>query len=163
MAKTIGFEGCKLNASYPNANYGSEQWRWGKTGTGARYAGYSRLFHGYDRQAGTGEVDADIGLILDAKRRAAEAAASRWTAGAANLALRPGLILELRHFYGMKDTERITALVTGITLRHRVRWPANLAVPMEGAGGEISEVRGECMDWGSGAEKRFCPSELAII
>ncbi|MDR2394377.1 MAG: phage late control D family protein [Treponema sp.] len=157
MTKTIGFEGCKLNASYPNANYGSEQWKWGKTEKGARYAGYSRLFHGYDRQVGTEEVDADITLILDAKRRVAEEAASRWTAGAANLALRPGLILELRHFYGMNDTERITALVTGITLHHRVRWPANLAVRMEGADGEISEVRGECMDWGGGAEKRFCP------
>jgi uncharacterized protein involved in type VI secretion and phage assembly len=162
MTKTIGFEGYKLNASYPNANYGSQQWKWGKTEKGARYAAYSRLFHGYDRQVETEEVDADIRLILDAKRRVAEAAASRWTAGAANLALRPGLILELRHFYGMKDTELITALVTGITLHHRVRWPADLAVRMEGAGGEISEVRGECMDWGGSAEKRFCPPPVRV-
>jgi uncharacterized protein involved in type VI secretion and phage assembly len=157
MTKAIGFEGCKLNAAYPNANYGSPQWKWGNIEKGARYANYSRLFHGYDRQAGTGEVDDDITLILEAQRRAAEEATSRWTAGTANLALRPGLILELGHFYGMNDQDLITALVTGTKLHHRVRWPADLAVGMEGDGGEISEVRGECIDWGGSAAKRYCP------
>ncbi|MDR2743032.1 MAG: phage late control D family protein [Treponema sp.] len=158
MTKTIGFEGFKLNATYPNANYGSDQWKWGKTDKGDRYVSYSRLFHGYDRQSGTAEVDDDITLILQVRRRVEEAAKSRWTAGAANLALRPGLILELRHFYGMQDRENITALVTNTRLHHRVRWPATLAVRMEDTGGEITEVQGECMDWGSAAEKRFCPN-----
>ncbi|MDR2663878.1 MAG: phage late control D family protein [Treponema sp.] len=158
MTKTIGVDGFKLNALYPNANYGSDQWKWGKTGKGDCYEGYNRLFHGYDRQVETGEVDADIRLILEAQRRVAEQAKSRWTAGAANLALRPGLILELEHFYGMKDKERIIALVTNTRLHHRVRWPANLAVRLEDAEGEMTEVRGDCMDWGSTAEKRFCPN-----
>jgi hypothetical protein len=157
MSKTIGFEGLKLNASYPNANYGSDHWKWGKTEKGDRYAIYSRLFHGYDRQAETGEVDDDIALILEARRRATEQAKARWTAGAANLALRPGLILKLRHFYGMKDQESITALVTGISLHHKMRWPSYLAVHLEDSGEEITEVQGICVDWGTGAEKRFCP------
>jgi uncharacterized protein involved in type VI secretion and phage assembly len=158
MTKTIGFDGLKLNALYPNANYGSDQWKWGKTEKGTRHASYSRLFHGYDRQVGTAEVDADIQLSLEALRRTAEQAKARWTAGAGNLALRPGLILELRHFYGMQDRESITALVTNTQLHHRVRWPANLAVRLEDAEGEITEIQGDCIDWGSTAEKRFCPA-----
>ncbi|MDR1986072.1 MAG: phage late control D family protein [Treponema sp.] len=157
MSKTIGFDGFKLNATYPNAIYGSDQWKWGKTEKGKRYASYNRLFHSYDRQAGTAEVDADVTLILKARQRTAEQAKTRWTAGAANLALRPGIILELRHFYGMKDQDLITALVTGITLHHRARWPPDLAVRMEGSEGEITEVQGECLDWGKDTEKRFCP------
>ncbi|MDR2758062.1 MAG: phage late control D family protein [Spirochaetaceae bacterium] len=158
MTKTIGFDGFKLNATYPNLTYGSDQWKWGRTEKGERYAGYNRLFHSYDRQAGTAEVDADLMLILEARRRATEQSKNRWTAGATNLALRPGLILELRHFYGMKDRDLITALVTGITLHHRSRWPSYLAARMEDSGGEITEVQGTCLDWGKDAEKRFCPA-----
>jgi hypothetical protein len=157
MTKTIGFEGHRLGAAYPGVNYGSDQWKWGKTGTGDRYANYGRLFHGYAPQTEHDEVDRDIKLILDARRRVAEQAKARWTGEAANLALRPGLILELRHFYGMKDRELITALTTGMSLHHRTRWPADLAAPLEAPGEEITQVRGECMDWGSGVEKRFCP------
>jgi hypothetical protein len=157
MAHTIGIDGFKLSASYPNANYGSEQWKWGNTGEGSRYLNWIRLFHGYERNTAASEVDQDIDLILRARRRVTEQAKARWTAGTVNMALRPGLILELRHFYGMKDRELITALVTGATLHHRTRWPSNLAVRMEGAGGELTEVRGECIDWGAGTEKRFCP------
>ncbi|MDR3116089.1 MAG: phage late control D family protein [Treponema sp.] len=159
MTNTIGVDGFHLNATYPQANYGSAQWRWGKTAKGERYITGNRLFHSYDRNAQPQEIDDDIRLILEAQQRAAEQAKSRWTAEAANLALRPGLILELRHFYGMKDRELITALVTGITLHHRTQWPANLAVRMEeGAEGELTEVRGDCVDWGGSAEKRFCPN-----
>jgi uncharacterized protein involved in type VI secretion and phage assembly len=158
MSNSIGFEGLKLNATYPNTNYGSEGWKWGKTETGSRYAGYNRLFHGYDSRAETGEVDDDIALILEARRLAAEQDKSRWTAAAPNLVLRPGLILSLGHFYGSKDREFITALVTGITLRHRARWPADLAAAKaEEAGGEFTEVRAACVNWGKEAEKRFCP------
>jgi hypothetical protein len=155
MTAAIGFDGSKLNTSYPNANYGSDQWKWGKTSAGDRYTIQNHLFHGYDRKAETGEIDDDIALILAARRRAAEIAKSAWKGGAANLVLRPGLILELSHFYGTKDRDRITALVTGTRLHHRSVWPANLAVRLEGSGGEISEVLCECIDWGSGAEKRF--------
>jgi uncharacterized protein involved in type VI secretion and phage assembly len=157
MANAIGVDGFYLNATYPQTNYGSDQWQWGKTAKSDRHITSSRLFHSYDKNTPAVEIDADIRLILDAQRRTAEQAKSRWTAETANLALRPGLILELRHFYGMKDRELITALVTGITLHHRARWPTHLAVHMEGSGGEITEVQGYCMDWGSGTEKRFCP------
>jgi hypothetical protein len=156
MTAAIGFDGSRLNASYPNANYGSDQWKWGKTSEGDRYVLQDRLFHGYDRRAETGEIDDDIAMILAARQRAAEIGKSSWKGGAANLALRPGLILELSHFYGTKDRDRITALVTGTRLHHRSVWPANLAVRLEGSGGEIGEVLCECIDWGSGAEKRFC-------
>ncbi|MDR2444513.1 MAG: hypothetical protein LBD44_01055 [Spirochaetaceae bacterium] len=159
MTETIGFEGNRLGASYPNVNYGSDEWKWGKTGAGDRYANYGRLFHSYEPQTAHDEVDRDIKLILEVRRRVAEQAKARWTAEAANLVLRPGLILELRHFYGMKDRELITALVTGITLHHRARWPENLAVRMEEAGEEMTQVGADCMDWGSSAEKRFCPNQ----
>ncbi|MDR1353784.1 MAG: phage late control D family protein [Treponema sp.] len=159
MTHAVGVDGFVLNTTYPQANYGSDQWKWGRTGRGARHCVGSRLFHGYEQQTPPAEIDGDLRLILEARRRAAAAAKSRWTAAAANLALRPGLILELRHFYGMKDRELITALVTRITLRHRTRWPSFLAVSREGAGEERAEVRGECVDWGSGAEKRFCPEQ----
>ncbi|MDR1251191.1 MAG: phage late control D family protein [Treponema sp.] len=157
MTQTIGVDGLKLSASYPNANYGSDQWKLGKTENGSRYLNYHSFFHSYERQTELAEVDKDIALILEAKRRAAAQAKARWTLGAANLALRPGIVLELRHFYGMKDGDCITALVTGTRLRHRVRWPADLAVRLEDSVGELSEVQGDCMDWGSTAEKRFCP------
>jgi hypothetical protein len=158
MTAAIGLDGSALNASYPNANYGSERWKWGKTSAGDRYTIQNRLFHGYDRRAETGEIDDDIALILAARQRAAEIGKSSWKGGAANLALRPGLILELSHFYGTKDRDRITALVIGTRLHHRSVWPANLAVRLEDSGGEINEVLSECIDWGSGAEKRFCPN-----
>ncbi|MDR1030662.1 MAG: phage late control D family protein [Treponema sp.] len=157
MTQTIGVDGFKLSTSYPNANYGSDQWKWGNTEKGSRYLHYHRFFHGYERRTETTEVDEDIRLILEAQCRTAAQAKARWTFGAANLALRPGLILELRHFYGMKDRDCIMALVTGTKLHHRVRWPVDLAVRMEDSGGELSEVQGDCMDWGSTAEKRFCP------
>jgi uncharacterized protein involved in type VI secretion and phage assembly len=157
MGQTIGFDGFKLSASYPNANYGSETWKWGSTGTGDRHVNARRLFHGYERETENSEVDKDVQLILEARRRTAEQAKAQWTAAAANLALRPGLILKLEHFYGKKDGEAVTALVTGITLRHKARWPVDLAAKAEDSGGEITEVEGVCVDWGEKAEKRFCP------
>jgi hypothetical protein len=157
MSKAIGVDGFYLNTTYPETNYRSERWKWGKTGRGERYVTAGRLFHRYDQNTDSTKIDEDLRLILEAGQRAEEGAASRWTAEAANLSLRPGLILELGHFYGMNDKEHITALVTGSTLHHRSRWPSNLAVRVEGADGELTEVRGDCVDWGAGAEKRFCP------
>jgi uncharacterized protein involved in type VI secretion and phage assembly len=158
MAASIGFDGFKLDATYPNANYGSGKWKWGKTGNGDRLISQSRLFHGYDPQTETSEVDDDIDLILEAKRLSSEQSKSRWTAAAPNLALRPGLILGLGHFYGAKDRQAIIALVVGISLRHRSRWPSDLAAAAEtDSQGELTEVQAECVDWGRDAEKRYCP------
>jgi hypothetical protein len=157
MSQAIGFDGFALDASYPNAAYGSDAWKWGDTNQGSRHIRQRRLFHSYERETDAGEVDRDIERILEAGRLSAAQDKDRWTAGTANLALRPGLILELRHFYGRNDPEVITALATGIVLRHQARWPVNLAGWTEDAGGELTEVRGTCVDWGSGAERRFCP------
>ncbi|MDR0630308.1 MAG: phage late control D family protein [Treponema sp.] len=158
MSRSIGFDGFKLSAPYPDANYGSDQWKWGKTGEGDRYVNQRRLFHGYEREAEKGEVDKDVARILEVRRLTVEQDKVRWTAGAGNLALRPGLILELGHFYGKKDRDVFIALVTAITLRHRALWPVDFAAAVEGSGGEITEVEGSCVNWGKDAEKRFCPS-----
>ena len=153
----IGVDGFKVNAMYPDSNYGSDNWQQGRTGPGSRHIVYSRLFHGYDVSAGTGEIDADIALILTAMTRAAEQGKRLLKGAAANIALRPGVALELRHFYGQRDDTVNTILVTGITLRRRALWPSNLAVWAEDAGGEITEVEFEGIDWGRDAVKRFCP------
>jgi uncharacterized protein involved in type VI secretion and phage assembly len=153
----IGVDGVKLIAMYPNANYGSDQWKQGSTGAGAQYVNYNGLFHGYDKSVSTDEVDADIKLILAARMRAAAQAKARMSGGAANIALRPGAILNLGHFYGKEDRTVNAVLVTGIRLKQKTRWREDLAVRPGGAGGEMSEVRFECIDWGKDAEKRFCP------
>jgi uncharacterized protein involved in type VI secretion and phage assembly len=158
-AKAIGVDGFYLNATYPQTNYRSEQWKRGKTNQGERYITVGRLFHSYDRNTGPAKIDEDLRLILDVRQRAEEEAKSRWTAAADNLSLRPGLILELAHFYGMNDQEHITALVTGSVLHHRSRWPSYLAVRVEDGDGELTEVRGNCMDWSGGEEKRYCPGQ----
>jgi hypothetical protein len=157
MGQTIGFDGFRLSASYPNAAYGSETWKWGSIGTGERYANQRQLFHGYERETPNSDVDRDVALILEARHRTTEQAKARWTASAENLALRPGLILKLGHFYGKNDTEGITALVTGATLLHKARWPVDLAAAAEDSGAETTAVEGTCVDWGERAVKRFCP------
>jgi uncharacterized protein involved in type VI secretion and phage assembly len=157
VASGIGVDGVRLAAMYPSANYGSDQWKKGKTGAGLRCVNYSGLFHGYDRAVSTDEVDADIGRILAARLRATAIAKSRISGRAANIALRPGVMLELGHFYGMGDSTTNTALVSGIKLRRRARWRPDLAVRPEGAGGELTEVCFDCIDWGKDSEKRFCP------
>jgi hypothetical protein len=157
MTQTIGVDGFYLNATYPQTSYRSERWKWGKTNKGERYITANRLFHSYDQNTDPTKIDYDIQLMLEAGQMAEERAKSRWTAEAANLSFRPGLILELGHFYGMYDRENITALVTETTLHHRARWPASLAVRVESAAGELSEIRGNCVDWGANVIKRYCP------
>jgi hypothetical protein len=156
----IGVDGFKLNAMYPNDNYGSDDWKKGKTAPGCRYITCAGLFHGYDVSVETGEVDSDIDLILTAKTRAADIAKKRITGAAANIALRPGVTLDLGHFYGQNDRSVNTVLVTGIRLRHRTVWPADLAVWAEGATGELTEVQFDGIDWGKKEVKRFCPPSL---
>jgi hypothetical protein len=156
----IGVDGFKLNATYPDLNYGSDNWKKGKTDLGCRYITCAGLFHGYDVSVETGEVDGDIDLILTAKTRASDIAKKRITGAAANIALRPGVALELGHFYGHSDRSVNTVLVTGIRLRHRTVWPEDLAVWAESATGELTEVQFDGIDWGKKAVKRFCPPSL---
>jgi hypothetical protein len=157
IAGGIGVDGFKLNAMYPSRNYGSEEWKTGKTAAGNRYLSYGSLFHGYDVDAESGEIDDDIKLILAAKARASDIARTRITGTAENIALCPGTILELRHFYGQRDGTVNTVLVTGIKLHRRARWPADLAVRTEFETGEAGEVIFSGIDWGKDTEKRFCP------
>ncbi|MDR0556804.1 MAG: phage late control D family protein [Treponema sp.] len=157
VTRSIGVDGFKVSAVYPNADYGSDQWKWGGTEPGARHIHRNGLFHTYDRDAQPAEVDDDIRLILAARRMETEREKALWTAGTTAMSFRPGLVLELRHFYGMKDSEVMTAMVTHTTLRHRTVWPVELAARTESVAGEITEVRGSCLEWGSGAERRFCP------
>jgi hypothetical protein len=163
MTETIGVDGVSINALYPNANYGSDQWKMGSVAKGNRFVSHSRLFHGYERQTPESEIDRDIAMILEARQGIAGQAKSRWTAGAPNLALRPALILKLSHFYGAVDNEAFTALVTGIRLHHRVLWPSDLAVSPEGSNsGEVTEVTADCIDWGTNVEKRYYPEEKLV-
>ncbi|MDR3170103.1 MAG: phage late control D family protein [Treponema sp.] len=164
ITETMGVDGVELTAPYPNANYGSDQWRQGVTSKGSRYFNFNRMFHGYERDTENAEVDADIKLILDARYRALQLAKSKWTGEALNVALQPGRILELVHFYGMRDKRIITAQVTGVRLHCRMAWPQDLAVSPEGRDlGETLEVRCECMNYGSGVQdKRYCAGALEL-
>jgi hypothetical protein len=157
--RRIGVDGFKLNAVYPNQNYGSEQWKIGDAAAGNRYVCYSSLFHSYDVDAESSEIDDDIKLILDAKARAAYIAESYINGAAESIALIPGAVLELRHFYGQKDNTVNTVLVTGIRLRTRARWPVDLASRPEDSGGEGVKVEFDGIDWGKDAVKRFCPPD----
>ncbi|MDR3337966.1 MAG: phage late control D family protein [Treponema sp.] len=158
MADRIGTDGLEVNASYPDANHGSPNWRAGETGPLKRYFAYNRLFHGYERNTPTAEIDDDIMLILDARRRTLELSKSVWTGEAANLLLQPGAILELAHFYGKNNNTRIKARITASRLHCRTSWPQTLAVPPEGAAGETLNTAVTCMNYGGGndREKRFC-------
>jgi uncharacterized protein involved in type VI secretion and phage assembly len=158
MNRSIGFDGFKLSAAYPDTNYGSEQWQWGQTGKGERCLHQRSLFHAYERATPVDDVDRDVALIMEARRLTMEQDKDRWTAAAPNLALRPGLILELAHFYGAKDREMVTALVTRSSLHHHTRWPTALAVGSGDPGGEVTEVRAVCVDWGKKSKKRYCPA-----
>ncbi|MDR2659217.1 MAG: phage late control D family protein [Spirochaetaceae bacterium] len=153
----IGVDGFKLNAMYPALNYGSDNWKQGKTDPGCRYATYTGLFHGYDVDIETNEVDKDIDMILTARTIASGIAKKQVKGAAANISLRPGVALELRHFYGQRDSSVNTVLVTGIKLHHRARWRSDLAVWLETSDGEFTEVQFDGIDWGENEIKRFCP------
>jgi uncharacterized protein involved in type VI secretion and phage assembly len=160
ITSAIGVEGVELTASYPNANYGSDQWRQGRISKGGRCLSFNRMFHGYERDTETTEIDEDIKLILDARYRALQLAKSRWTGDAVNVGLQPGRVLELAHFYGMRDKRLITAQVTGTHLHCRTVWPQDLGRSPEGLG-EILELRCDCMNYGSDVQdKRYCAGAL---
>jgi hypothetical protein len=153
----VGVNGFKVDATYPDKNYGSPQWKVGKNGTGDPYFTYTALFHGYEVGTDTQEIDNDMKMILDAKICAANIAKLHITGEAENIAVRPGVVLELHHFYGKTDGAVNTVLVTGIKLRRRALWPADLAVKLDDEDKEISEVQFDGIDWGKSAVKRFCP------
>jgi uncharacterized protein involved in type VI secretion and phage assembly len=153
----IGTDGLELTASYPETGRGNHEWRRGSANNNDRFHNYNRMFHGYFRDAGEKEIDDDLKLILDARYRSLELSKTRWEGDAENIALTPGTMFELSHFYGTRDNTRLTALVTGIKLRARTIWPPALAVvPGVAAEGELVSVQAECIDFGKNSAKRFC-------
>jgi hypothetical protein len=153
----IGTDGLELTASYPETGKGNHDWRRGSVNEKDRFHNYNRMFHGYFREAGEKEIDDDLKLILDARYRSMELAKTSWEGDAENLSLLPGVMLDLSHFYGTRNSEKLTALVTGIRLRARTVWPPTLAVvPGVAAEGELVSVQAECIDFGKNSAKRFC-------
>ncbi|MDR2102851.1 MAG: phage late control D family protein [Treponema sp.] len=160
MESSIGVDGLGLSAAYPESFRENHEWRRGRTGEKDRYYNYTTHFHSYARETPEEEMDNDIKLILDARYLALQLAKSRWEGDAENLALVPGLVFELTHFYGRQHNSVITALVTAIKLRARMVWPPNLAAPSDAAGGECINVRAVCTDFGKDSQRRFVPKHL---
>jgi uncharacterized protein involved in type VI secretion and phage assembly len=159
MEDGIGVDGVELKAPYPNANYGSDKWRQGKTSGKDRFYSYRRQFHGYIRDAVNDEIDRDIMYILEARKRSLDIAKSSWYGTAPNLLLTPGRIFDLNRYYGVRNKSLVTALVTGIRLHCRTTWPQYLAVsPAEEGNAEELRVEAACMNYGGAVtDKRYCP------
>jgi hypothetical protein len=155
METGIGVDGIRLSASYPESGRGNHEWRRGDTEKGRRYHNIGSQFHAYERETPEAEIDEDLKLILDASYLGLELAKSHREGEAGNLALLPGTVIELSHFYGRRDNSIITALVTGTDLRARTVWPPKLAVPPNAAEGELVTVKASCMDFGKDSQKRF--------
>jgi hypothetical protein len=156
MRDGIGVDGIRL--------IGNREWEAGKTGEGSRYLSYSRMFHGYDNGAGSGEVDKDVKKILSARYRTFELEKRTWKAGAGNLLLTPGRLLELSSYNGKDDRALITARVNGARLKIRTAWPRTMALPPEHEGEEeFLELEGLCMDYGKNVpDKRLCLNPVKI-
>jgi hypothetical protein len=67
----------------------------------------------------------------------------------------PGLIFELGHFYGSRDSGRLTALVKESRLHIRALWPGDMARP-DTETGELAEVEFGAANWGGDSVKRLC-------
>jgi hypothetical protein len=157
MEEEIGVEGMEINASYPETNRGSREWRWGETGPGKRCHSYNSLFHDYERGIPAGEIDGDLQKILEARRLSLLSARKKWSGRAEHIGIMPGLLFEVGHFYGSGDAERFTALARATRLHVRALWPADMAAAPENAEtGELTEVAFDAADWGKDAEKRWC-------
>jgi hypothetical protein len=157
MENTIGVDGLEITAAYPEANYGSREWRWGDDRPGKRYHSYSTQFHGYERRTAAAEIDGDIKQIIEARRLGFTLAREKWTGRAENILIMPALIFELGHFSGVRDSGLFTALVTGSRLHVRSLWPRDMASPPGDAEtGELVQVEFNAADWGRDSEKRFC-------
>jgi hypothetical protein len=157
MESGIGVDGLEVTAPYPEAGYGSHDWRWGDTAPGKRHHIYSNLFHGYERGTAEAEIDADIKSVIKARRTAFTLAKENWTGRAESILPMPGLLLTLGHFQGAHDSGTITALVTDSHLRIRGVWPPDIsAPPPDVETGELVQTGFNVIDWGSESEKRFC-------
>jgi hypothetical protein len=158
MEQGIGTDGLCLFAVYPEALRGNNEWRRGKTGEQDRREDYNSHFHSYPREMTEKEIDDDIKMILDARSLAQGLAKSRWEGDSEHTALLPGQVFELDHFYGRKESRPLTALATATKLRVRTVWPADLAVPAEGAEGEYLKAQAVCAGFGKDSPRRFVPA-----
>jgi hypothetical protein len=157
MESGIGVDGMEVTAPYPEAGYGSHDWRWGITAPGSRHHIYSNLFHGYERGTATTEIDADVKTIIEARRILCALAKNNWTGRAESILPMPGLLLTLNNFYGAYDAGTITALVTDSHLHIRAQWHPDIsAPPPDVETGELVQTEFNVVDWGSESEKRFC-------
>jgi hypothetical protein len=160
MESGVGVEGLELNAPYPEVNYGSREWRWGDIEPGKRYHSLNSMFHNYERGTPLEEIDKDIKRMIEAGRIAFTLDKENWTGVTENIVPSPGLILELKHFYGPQDNTAISALVTDSRLHIRSLWPRDLAALPGGAEpGELARTEFYATDWGKDSEKRFCRNE----
>lgn len=156
MTDAIGVDGLKLNAAYPNANYGADNWSAGITERGKRCLTYTHIFHGYRQDTDTQEIDGDIDLTLQAWYRSRQIAKSCWTGEALNLLLTPGCVFNLSRFYGNADKAKISALVSAAVLHCRTVWPSTLGVSPRGTeAGEALTVKAQCMNYSGETDKRF--------
>ncbi|MDR2483785.1 MAG: hypothetical protein LBD55_00110 [Treponema sp.] len=159
MTDAIGVDGLELSAAYPNANYGSDNWSAGITGRGKRRLTYTHIFHGYQQDTDTQEIDQDIDLTLQAWYCSRQIAKSCRAGEASNLLLAPGCAFNLSRFYGNEDTAKISALVSAAILHCRTAWPSSLGVsPREEEVGEALAVKAQCMNYGGETDKRFVSS-----
>jgi hypothetical protein len=157
MENTIGVDGLEISAPYPELNYGSHEWRWGDVDAGKRHYNYNSLFHGYERRTSTEEIDKDIKQIIEVRRLMFTLAKQKSTGKAENIMLMPGTIFELSHFYGGKDANTFTALVTNSRLHVRTLWPGDMASPPANTQtGELAQAEFCAADWGKDSTKRFC-------
>jgi uncharacterized protein involved in type VI secretion and phage assembly len=157
MENVIGVEGMEITAAYPETNFGSREWRWGKNHPGKRFHSYNSLFHGYEQRTAAAEIDGDIKKILEARRLFVLLDRERWSGRAENIGIMPGLIFELEHVYGSRDSQRLTAMVKKSRLHVRALWPTDMAaLPEDAETGELTEVEFGAADWGKDSEKRFC-------
>jgi uncharacterized protein involved in type VI secretion and phage assembly len=157
MENAVGIDGIEVSATYPEFNYGNEEWKAGEPGADKRSVTYNRLFSGYERGTPKEEIDADMKRILEIRFRYLGLTKAYWTGKAANLLLMPGALFELAHFYGPDDDGRIAALVTSAKTHVRAVWPEGLAVKTEAFTGESTvETEFTCMNYAAGIERRFC-------
>jgi uncharacterized protein involved in type VI secretion and phage assembly len=157
IGNAIGVDGIEVSATYPEFNYGNEEWKAGEPGADKRSVTYNRLFSGYERGTSKEEIDTDMSRILDARLRYFALAKASWTGKAANLLLMPGALFELVHFCGLDDESRLTALVTTAKTHVRAVWPEGLAVKTEAFTGDPTvETEFTCMNYAAGIERRFC-------
>ncbi|MGN1080047.1 MAG: contractile injection system protein, VgrG/Pvc8 family [Alphaproteobacteria bacterium] len=158
MKKQDGYDGVMLQETYPNSNVGSYDWKVGKTENLNKRRVYTAHFHGYTRDVDKKSVDDDVSLILKAKYCSFQLEKDVWTGNGDNLLLTPCRMFSLAHFYGMKNTAMVSAMVTKARTHCRAKWPAVLAVaPDMGDNQEIIDISFNAMNFGTQSDKRFCP------